>query len=215
MASIQLLPDLAEIIAAFKPGDLSPERKNILQPLIDYILNKRNANQEVHLNFICTHNSRRSQLAQIWAQTAADYYHIPVHCSSGGTEVTTFNPIAVGTIIGDGFSVTRIGGDNPVYSIQHSPDSKPIRAYSKLFDDIVNQATQFAAIMTCSQADENCPFIPGAEVRIPVWYDDPKEFDATPLEKIKYEERSNQIGTEMFYVFSKVADGLPHDPDRG
>jgi arsenate reductase len=101
-----------------------------------------------------------------------------------------------------------MGGDNPVYTIHHSPESKPIRAYSKLFNDVENRADAFAAIMTCSHADENCPYIPGAELRIPVWYEDPKEFDATPLEKIKYEERSNQIGTEMFYVFSAVATGL-------
>ena len=208
MTTLHLFPELAETIAGFKPEELSPERKNILQPLIDYILSKRTNHQEVHLNFICTHNSRRSQLAQIWAQTAADYYDIPVHCYSGGTEVTAFNTNAVGTIIGAGFSVNRMGGDNPVYSIQHSPESKPIRAYSKLFDDVENKADSFAAVMTCSHADENCPFIPGAESRIPVWYEDPKEFDGTPLEKLKYEERCNQIGVEMFYVFSAVATGL-------
>lgn len=209
MATTHLLPDLAETIAAFKPEDLTPERKNILQPLIDYILRKRVNQQEVHLNFICTHNSRRSQLDQIWAQTAADYYGIPVNCYSGGTEVTAFNPIAVGTVVGAGFSVTRMGGENPVYTIQHSPESKPIRAYSKLFDDPENRIDAFAAVMTCSHADEHCPFISGAESRIPVWYEDPKEFDATPLEKLKYEERSNQIRTEMFYVFSAVVAGLP------
>jgi arsenate reductase len=208
MTSLNLFPVLAETIAAFKPDELSRERKNILQPLINYIKDKRMNQQEVHLIFICTHNSRRSQLVQIWAQTAADYYGIPVHCYSGGTEVTAFNPVAVGTIVGAGFSVTRMGGDNPVYTIQHSPESKPIRAYSKLFDDAENKAETFAAVMTCSQADKHCPFIPGAEVRIPVWYEDPKEFDGTPLEKIKYEERSNQIGVEMFYVFSTVTAGL-------
>ncbi len=207
MASPHLFPDLAETIATFKPEELSQERKNVLQPLIDYILRKRMNQQEVHLNFICTHNSRRSQLAQIWAQTAADYHGIPVHCYSGGTEVTSFNPIAVGTVVGAGFSVTRMGGENPVYTIQHSPESIPIRAYSKLFDDVENRAEAFAAVMTCSHADEHCPFIPGAEARIPVWYEDPKEFDATPLEKLKYEERSNQIGAEMFYVFSSVLAG--------
>lgn len=204
MSAESLFPELAETVAAFKPGDLSQERKNILQPLIDYIQGKLGNHQEVHLNFICTHNSRRSQLAQIWAQTAADYFHIPVHCYSGGTEVTAFNPIAVGTIIGAGFEVSRMGGDNPVYEIHHSPESRPIRAYSKLYDDPENQAAEFAAIMTCSQADENCPFIPGAEQRIAIWYDDPREFDGTPLEKLKYVERSNQIGTEMFYVFSTI-----------
>ena len=58
--------------------------------------------------------------------------------------------------------------------------------------------------MTCSHADENCPFIPGAEIRIPVRYDDPKAFDGTDLMEAKYLERSKEIATEMLYVFSKI-----------
>ena len=58
--------------------------------------------------------------------------------------------------------------------------------------------------MTCSHADENCPFIAGAEKRIPITYEDPKKFDNTPEQLAKYNERSLQIATELFYVFSKV-----------
>ena len=58
--------------------------------------------------------------------------------------------------------------------------------------------------MTCSQANANCPFIPGAEKRIPITYEDPKEFDNTPQQIKKYQERSNQIATEMLYVFSQI-----------
>ncbi len=65
---------------------ISEERKTVLQPLVDFIQQKVNNGQETNLNFICTHNSRRSHLAQVWAKVASAYYNIPnVHCYSGGS----------------------------------------------------------------------------------------------------------------------------------
>ena len=58
--------------------------------------------------------------------------------------------------------------------------------------------------MTCSNADVGCPFIQGAEKRIPITFEDPKAFDNTPLQKEKYHERSIQIATELCYVFSQI-----------
>ena len=58
--------------------------------------------------------------------------------------------------------------------------------------------------MTCSTADEGCPFIAGAEKRFPIRYDDPKTFDGTELMNEKYTERSLEIASEMFYVFSQL-----------
>ncbi|MBR10994.1 MAG: protein-tyrosine-phosphatase [Rickettsiales bacterium] len=184
--------------------DISEERNEVLEPLIQYVQDKVHMNKVVNLNFICTHNSRRSQFSQIWAQTAADYYGIPANCYSGGVEVTAFNQRAVDSIKRSGFRVSSKGMENPVYFIFNSDDVQPIIAFSKLFNDAINNTKQFAAVMTCSHADENCPFIPGTEQRIPVRYDDPKEFDDTPLESEMYYERSKQIASEMFYVFSKI-----------
>lgn len=48
--------------------NISTVRKAVLQPLIENIQSKYSKNQVVNLNFICTHNSRRSHLTQIWAQ---------------------------------------------------------------------------------------------------------------------------------------------------
>ena len=67
-----------------------------------------------------------------------------------------------------------------------------------------NPEKDFAAVMTCSHADEHCPFIPGATARIALTYDDPKDFDDTPLESEKYRERVMQIGREILYAFSQV-----------
>ena len=184
--------------------NISDERLAVLKPMIEYIQTKIDQGKEVNLNFICTHNSRRSQFSQIWAQTAANYFGIPALCYSGGVEVTAFNERAVASIKRSGFRVSSKGDSNPIYLISHSDDKEPIKAFSKLFDDPINRADQFAAVMTCSHADENCPFIPGTEKRIPVRYDDPKEFDGTPEEAERYDQRSMQIASEMFYTFSQV-----------
>ena len=183
---------------------LSEERKTVLTELINYIQQQRNAGKEVHLNFICTHNSRRSQFSQIWAQTAAYYYGVNAQCYSGGVEVTAFNERAVESIKRSGFVVEKNGEENPKYAVVFSNDVAPLLAYSKIYDDAANAKIGFAAIMTCAHADDNCPYIPGADKRIPIRYNDPKAFDDTPLEALKYDERSKEIANELFYTFSLI-----------
>jgi arsenate reductase (thioredoxin) len=182
------------------------ERKGTLRDLTKFVQDKINANQPVYLNFICTHNSRRSHLSQLWAQAAAHYYGVKnVSCFSGGTEATAFNPRAVKAMREAGFSISKTkDGDNPVYEVRFASEAPPIIAFSKKYDDPSNSNQDFAAIMTCSHADENCPLVLGASGRIALTYDDPKEFDGTPLEAAKYSERVHQIGREIFYAFSQV-----------
>ncbi|AOZ98107.1 arsenate-mycothiol transferase ArsC [Flavobacterium commune] len=208
MTSIQinLFPEIEKTINHFNLQNISEERKTTLQPLIDFIQNKVNNQQEIRLNLICTHNSRRSHLSQVWSQTAAAYYDIKnVFCYSGGTEATALFPIAAQTLAKQGFQIKTIAeGNNPVYAIKYNENAHPIIGFSKTFDNEFNPQSEFAAILTCSSADQGCPFIPGAEKRIPITFEDPKAFDNTPQQAEKYEERSNQIGAEMFYVFSQI-----------
>lgn len=200
-----LYPLLANTIQKASELSIPSDRKEVLQVLIHYIQSKVDQDEEVNLNFICTHNSRRSQFSQIWAQTAADFHGISANCYSGGVEVTAFNDRAVNSLKRSGFRVSsKANGSNPVYFLFHSDDSEPIVAFSKVYDDPINKASRFAAVMTCDHADENCPFIPGTEQRIPVRYEDPKAFDDTEIESEKYDERSLQIASEMIYVFSQI-----------
>lgn len=182
------------------------QRKQTLQVLIDYISEKSKKGDEVSINFICTHNSRRSHLSQVWAQTLAHYFKVTnVFCYSGGTEATALFPMAAETLKSTGFEITKLSeGNNPVYSIKYSENQHPVIGFSKKMDDHFNPKSGFAAVMTCSQADVGCPIVPGAEKRIPITFEDPKAFDHTPLQAEKYAERSKQIATEMFYVFSKI-----------
>ncbi|MFZ2283288.1 MAG: protein-tyrosine-phosphatase [Lutibacter sp.] len=201
-----LFKQIEKTIASLNLDVISNERKQILQPLIDYIQTKVTENKNANLNFICTHNSRRSHLSQVWAQTSAHFYKLKnVYCYSGGTEATALFPMAAKTLERAGFEIEVLSeGKDPVYAIKYAKNEHPVIGFSKTYDDAFNPQSEFAAIMTCSDADANCPFIPGAEKRIPVKYDDPKAFDNTPQQPEKYEERSNQIAVEMLYVFSKV-----------
>jgi arsenate reductase (thioredoxin) len=199
-----IYPALQKAIKSLPYSQIDDNRKAVLHGLIDFIQHKVSSNQEVNLNFICTHNSRRSQFSQLWAQTAAFYFGIPANCFSGGVEETAFNKRAVAAIRRAGFKVTAQGEGNPRYTVTYAAGVRPLIMFSKVFAATGNPVADFAAVMTCADADENCPFISGAERRIPLRYDDPKEFDDTPQEADKYDERSWQIAAEMFYVFSKI-----------
>lgn len=202
----KLFQELENVVGTFKFDSITSDRKAVLQPLIDYIQDKQNAKTEVRLNMICTHNSRRSHLSQVWAQTAAAYYGVKnVFCYSGGTEATALFPVVAETLRQTGFKIQVIAdGNNPVYAIKYSENEHPVIGFSKIYDNEFNPSGVFAAIMTCSQADEGCPFISGAEKRIPIKFEDPKAFDNTPEQAEKYRERSLQIATEMFYAFSQI-----------
>lgn len=198
---------LISTIGELKQGfdQIPAERKNDLGDVAEFIKQELETAGTARLNFICTHNSRRSHLAQIWAQTAADYYGIEgVKTYSGGTEATAFNPNAVAAIKRAGFEVENPGGDNPEYKIRFSDDAEPMICFSKTFDDSVNPSKDFTAIMTCSDADANCPLVPGAKFRKPITYRDPKEADGTDRESDVYDERCRQIGSEMFYMMRMV-----------
>ncbi len=185
---------------------VSPERKAILQSLVDYIQTKVSAGKSIRLNFICTHNSRRSHLSQIWAQTMASHFGIKnVFCYSGGTEATAMFPKVGETLGNQGFEIQKLSQEsNPVYAVKFDENEPTVICFSKKFDDVFNPTSEFGAIMTCSSADEGCPFIAGADVRLPIRYDDPKAFDGTDLMNAKYAERSLEIAAEMYYVFSTI-----------
>lgn len=200
----ELFPDLEHYANERLAEHIPDERKERLKAMIAYGQEKFNKNEPLRLHFICTHNSRRSQLAQVWAQLAASCFGVSAQCFSGGTEVTAFNKTAVAVLEMAGFQISGSGNQNPRLAVRFSPEGEELLAYSKLFDAAENPKEAFAAVMTCSQADVNCPFIPGAEARFALNYADPKEFDGTAKELAMYEERSRQIAREMLYVFKNI-----------
>lgn len=187
-------------------NSISEERKVLLKQISSYINSKNNKGEPINLVYICTHNSRRSHFGQIWAHVASKYYQVNnVNTFSGGTEATAFNVNAINAIKRVGFEVKKMENTvNSIYQISFDENEKPISCFSKVYNDSQNPKSEFAAIMTCSDAEENCPFIPGVELRIGTTYDDPKAFDGSPLQDLKYDERCKQIALETLYVFSII-----------
>ena len=188
-------------------SSISDERKTLLTKLANYISEKSKKAEPIHLVYICTHNSRRSHFGQVWAHIASRYFDVPnVFTYSGGTEATSFNINAINALKRVGFEISSEDSisSNPRYHLRFDDSEAPIICFSKVYDHIDNASSGFAAIMTCSDAEQNCPFIPGVELRIGTTYDDPKAFDHTPQQDEKYSERCAQIAREVLFVFSLV-----------
>ncbi len=186
-------------------------RIEILQQLGDYVISALNKYGHARLVFICTHNSRRSQFGQLWALTAAQFYGIPnISTFSGGTGITAFDPRALTAIKRSGFQIEKREGniDNPRYLISSGENLHGNPMFSKKYNDNANPDKKFCAIMVCSDADEACPIVPGAEDRISMPYDDPKAFNDTDQEKTEYSERCRQIAREMFLIFKYVKTNM-------
>lgn len=190
-------------------------RKGLLDDLRILIQDEFKKKNQVSLNFICTHNSRRSHISQIMAYTAY-YYHdlsgkMEVHFFSGGTEATAFHPRGIEALQDYGFQIDSInhdtyhfGSKNPTYHVRISNEIEPILAFSKRYGDPPNPTKDYLAIMTCDHAAENCPIVFGADKKFGLTYRDPKESDGTPQESQIYKERIQEIGREMFYLFGNL-----------
>ncbi len=182
------------------------ERKAILAQIAAYIQAKYNKNVPINLVYICTHNSRRSHFGQIAAAVAADFYCIDnVYAFSGGTEATAFHPNAIKALTDLGFNIHSEDETvkNPIWQVNFGVNVGTI-CFSKVYDNPANPSKNFAAIMTCSDAEQNCPFIVGTDLRIGTTYNDPKASDGTPQQDETYKTRFLQIATEMLYAFSLV-----------
>ncbi len=188
-------------------GQISDERKSELQQLALYVAQYIAKGQDAKLTFVCTHNSRRSHLTQIWTQIAAAHYGVNhVQTFSGGTEVTACNPRTVAALkrCGLRFSVLKDDGSNPHYSVAFSDREPPLVCFSKIFNREPNPSSSYCAVMTCSHADQNCPVAIGCDLRLAIRYEDPKVSDDTPHEEATYDERCAQIAREMLYAISQV-----------
>jgi arsenate reductase (thioredoxin) len=196
---------LTQTIMKFSEENISIERKEILAPLIIFLREKVLKDETINLNFICTHNSRRSHLSQIWAQTMAQYFEVKnVFCYSGGTEATAMFPKVAETLTQQGFDIYPLSSlPNPVYAVKYDEKCPPIICFSKEYNHPFNPGSGYIAVLTCNSADAACPVVIGADKRFAVKYEDPKLFDNTDLMDSKYAERSLQIGEEMWYIFKE------------
>jgi arsenate reductase len=202
-----LFPDIETYIKQLPKTHPVPARRQlILKEISDFIYKKHQKDEVAELVFICTHNSRRSHLAQVWASVALHYHGIENTLSfSGGTEATAFHPNAIEALERAGCMIDKTGGKNPVYLVKFAKAHKGLQAFSKKYNDKYNPNKGFCAIMTCSEADDACPVVLGMEKRIALTYEDPKIADGQVNEGQVYDDRCAQIAMEMFYMAAQVS----------
>lgn len=179
-----------------------PERKAVLQNAANFIRAKLAKGEEANIVYICTHNSRRSHYGQIAAAMASRFYGVNnIHSFSGGTEVSAFHPNAIEALRSLGFVITAESSySNPAYKVSFGTNDFTT-CYSKVYSQVTEQLQDFVAVMTCDDADQNCPFIPNASLRISTPYEDPKKSDGTILQSKVYETRFKEIATEVLYLY--------------
>ena len=201
----ELRTNITERVGEFER--IPADRKERLEGLARYVADRWRSHQSASVIFVCTHNSRRSQLAQLWAQVAANHYGIQgFQTYSGGTEATAFNPRAVDAARRAGFRIEKTTDDEtPIYHVRFAENVPPQTCFSKVHDQAPNPRSAFCVVMVCSDADRACPNVRGAAARVALPYEDPKQADGTPEEAKVYDERCRQIAREMLYVFSRVA----------
>jgi len=204
MLLTQCYPKLTETLSLIQSLPIAAERILALQTILE-ALRAEDPEGETHLNYICTHNSRRSQLSQVWSACVADLagFHNWQH-HSAGTEATAFHPNAAETLIAAGFQIEKSAGENPRYQVKWRDDHPGITCYSKTISQSVPEHKAFFALMTCGDADENCPFIPKAKARLPLRFKDPKASDGTPEQRETYRNRSHQIASELHWIFTQL-----------
>ena len=191
--------------SAHKKTTITEDRKIVLSNIVAAIAREYSKNETVNLNFICTHNSRRSQLGQVWSFFAASYFNLNINAFSGGTEVTAFYKNTVKTLqkVGFEFQLTDFSHQNPTYQISFNGNENRILGFSKLYSNPIN-TEPFMAITTCNNADTNCPFIPTASHRFHLPFIDPKHSDGTTKQEETYLQTSIQIAGEVYFIFSEV-----------
>ena len=143
--------EIVEKIEQFNQDKTEFNNSQYLDKLVEYIREKQQKSEKIKLTFVCTHNSRRSQFAQLWAFVSARYYDIDIESYSGGVEVTACNKRTIDSIKRFGFKVeNKTGGENPKYVVKFSDRIESLTLFSKLYDNDFNPSQGFAAIMTCS-----------------------------------------------------------------
>lgn len=199
---------LTDYINSLDFAQIPLERKVLLFMFVDYLKASRKAEIPLQAIFVCKHNSRRSQFTQLWSEIAASFYGIAFQGFSAGTEETACYPETLKAIERCGCAVSLLenaGSNNRKHEVNWGSNHTTV-LFSKTLAHQSLPKNEFAAVMTCSDADSNCPFVPGSDIRIPLTYVDPKHADNSPDKALVYDKTCRQIATELFYVFHQLSD---------
>lgn len=188
------------------------------EQLAEWIVGGYQPGKPLPVIFVCTGNSRRSILGATMGNVAAAYWGLPeVRCYSGGTAPSAFNSRTIAALKAIGVEIEPTGeeaergaeaGPNPVYTVRwgegDGSSAMHTTEFSKHYSDAGNPQSGFAAVMVCTQADAECPIVKGAARRISMPFLDPKSYDDSEYEAVKYAERRDDLGRLMLAVMLKA-----------
>ena len=203
-----LLPSLSDYLLSRETelGWIDADRRSLLRSLAEHLAERLERPGPPRLIFICTHNSRRSHIAQLFAEAAARRGMLNLTAFSGGTEATAFDPRAAAAVSRAGFRVRASDQEYGAgFQVELSAEEDAIHCFSKIHDAPPNPTKDFAAVMVCDDADRACPHVAGADDRFTLPYRDPKESDGTPRESEVYDERCREIAREMVWLMGEVS----------
>ena len=116
--------------------------------------------EKARVLFLCTHNSARSQMAEgLLRHLAGDHFE----AMSAGTEATHVRPLAIRAMEEIGIDIS-------------GQESKTLDRYLEESFDYV--------ITVCDDANEACPFFPGAANRLHWSFEDPSRVEGSEEERL-------------------------------
>jgi arsenate reductase (thioredoxin) len=122
---------------------------------------RRQAMTKTRVLFLCTHNSARSQMAEgLLGHLAGDRFE----AHSAGTEATHVRPLAIRAMGELGVDIS-------------GQESETLGRYLREpFDHVIT---------VCDDANEACPFFPGASERLHWSFPDPSKSQGTEVERLE------------------------------
>ena len=116
--------------------------------------------EKARVLFLCTHNSARSQMAEgMLRGLAGDRFEV----MSAGTEATHVRPLAIRAMEEIGVDISK--------------------QESKTLDRYLDQPFDYV-ITVCDDANEACPFFPGAANRLHWSFEDPSKAEGSEEERL-------------------------------
>tara|TARA_Y100001949_G_C15986510_1_gene330879 strand:+ start:2001 stop:2567 length:567 start_codon:yes stop_codon:yes gene_type:complete len=176
-------------IDSFNPNQKRKKRLDNIASVINENLNKTRS-----IVFLCTHNSRRSQICEVWGKVFAEIYRKKININSAGAFKTVVHSQVYESIVKCGLVV-----DNKKEIFF---DKKKFKLNSKTIDSLTMK--NFIAVMTCSNAEKSCPNDPRSIRNIKMFFNDPRIYDETDKMSREYLNTTIYIAEELNYIFKNI-----------
>ena len=174
-------------------GLVETDRRLRLDAIASYVRSKVRQQRAASLLFLGRHNSRRSHLAQVWAQTVAAWCEVGVVISySAGVQPTRLAPAAVDALRRAGF-VVDLGQDPSTAKVSFRADAPPMICYAKDYEALQVPQRNWCAVSVDAGVAAGFPALDEAEERV-----------VLPLEDPDDDALCARVARDLLYAFTQV-----------